>query len=97
MTTVPHPRLHRLASAWVVEHDENGRQTHAMGPSIWEAGVNIYTASDPHHGPQAYDADGNVIPAGHLLGYACRLLRIHDALRTAQRQHELASRPEAQA
>lgn len=97
MTTVPHPRLRRPASAWTAEHDENGRVTHLMGPSLWGRGVDIYTASDPHSGPQAYDADGNVIPAGHLLGYACRLLRIHDALRTAQRQHERASRPEAQA
>ena len=87
MTTVPHPRLHRPASTWTAEHDENGHQTHAMGPSIWEPGVDIYTASDPHSGPRAYDADGNVIPAGDLLTYACKLLRLHDELRRAQRQH----------
>ncbi|MCM3332529.1 hypothetical protein [Kocuria palustris] len=83
-------------SAWTAEHDENGHQTHAMGPSIWEAGIDIYTASDPHRGPQAYDVDGNVIPTGDLLKYAVRLLQIHDVLLRAQRQHDLANRQAAQ-
>lgn len=87
MTTVPHPRLHRPASAWVAEHDEHGHQTHAMGPSIWEPGIDVYTATDAHHGPRAYDADGNVIATGDLLKYAVQLLRLHDELRRAQRQH----------
>lgn len=77
---------------WVAEHDENGDQTHAMGPSIWEAGVDIYTASDPHSGPQAYDADGHLIPAGDLLRCAVQLLRLHDELRRAQRQHTQEAR-----
>lgn len=84
------------SSAWTAEHDENGSVTHAMGPSIWEPGVDIYTASDPHRGPQAYDADGNVIPTGDLLKYAVRLLQIHDVLLRAQRQHDLANRQAAQ-
>lgn len=95
MTTVPHPRLHRPASAWTAEHDENGRVTHAMGPAIWEPGIDVYTATDAHHGPRAYDADGNVIATGDLLRYAVRLLQVHDVLLRAQRQHELAARQEA--
>ncbi|MFD3800020.1 hypothetical protein ACFWQJ_02820 [Kocuria palustris] len=95
MTTVPHPRLRRPASGWTAEYDENGHQTHSMGPSLWEPGVDIYTASDPHSGPLAYDADGQVIPCGDLLTYACKLLRLHDELRRAQRHHELAARQEA--
>lgn len=83
-------------STWTAEHDENGRQTHLMGPSLWERGVDIYTASDPHHGPRAYDADGNVIATGDLLKYAVRLLQIHDVLLRAQRQHDLANRQAAQ-
>ena len=89
------PKSTPIQSGWVAEHDENGHQTHAMGPSIWEPGVDIYTASDPHSGPQAYDADGNVIPAGDLLRYAVRLLQVHDVLLRAQRQHDLVSRQEA--
>lgn len=81
------------SSAWTAEHDENGRVTHAMGPSIWEPGVDIYTASDPHSGPQAYDAEGNIIPAAKLLHYSVKLLRLHDELRRAQRHH---SQKEAQ-
>lgn len=79
-------------SAWTAEHDEHGRPTHLMGPSIWEPGIDIYTASDPHHGPQAYDADGQVIPCGDLLRYACKLLRLHDELHRAQRQHSQEAR-----
>lgn len=71
---------------WTPEHDTDGSVTHAMGPSIWEPGVDIYTASDPHRGPRAYDVDGNVIPTGDLLKYAVQLLRLHDALRTAQKE-----------
>lgn len=73
-------------SAWTAEHDENGRVTHAMGPAIWEPGTDVYTATDAHHGPRAYDADGNVIATGDLLKYAVQLLRLHDALRAAQKE-----------
>lgn len=95
MTTVPHPRLHRPASAWTPEHDTDGSVTHAMGPSLWEPGIDLYTAWDSNAGPQAYDEDGNVIATGDLLKYAVQLLRLHDELRRAQRQHELAARQEA--
>lgn len=74
------------SSAWTAEHDENGSVTHAMGPSLWEPGIDIYTAWDSNAGPQAYDEDGNVIPAGNLLKYAVQLLRLHDALRAAQKE-----------
>ena len=76
-----------IQSGWVAEHDENGHQTHAMGPSIWEAGIDIYTASDPHSGPQAYDAEGNIIPAAKLLHYSVKLLKLYDVLLRAQRHH----------
>lgn len=89
------PKSTPIQPGWVAEHDENGHQTHAMGPSLWEPGVDIYTASDPHHGPRAYDADGNLIPAGDLLRYAVQLLRLHDELRRAQRQHDRKSRQAA--
>lgn len=84
------------SSAWTAEHDENGRVTHAMGPAIWEPGIDVYTATDAHHGPRAYDADGNVIATGDLLKYAVQLLRLHDELRRAQRHHNLAARQAAQ-
>lgn len=71
---------------WTVEYDPETGKSFAMGPAVWEPGIDIYTALDSHAGPRAYDADGNVIPTGDLLRYACRLLRLHDALRTAQKE-----------
>lgn len=88
-------RFLRAEPEWAPEYDPVTGEHFAMGPSIWEPGIDLYTATDPHSGPQAYDTDGNLIPAGDLLRYAVRLLQVHDVLLRAQRQHDLVSRQEA--
>ncbi|ROZ63830.1 hypothetical protein EDL96_05705 [Kocuria soli] len=88
-------RFRRTEPEWAPEYDPATGEHFAMGPAIWEPGIDLYTATDAHHGPQAYDADGHLIPAGDLLRYAVRRLQIHDVLLRAQRQHDLASRQAA--
>lgn len=93
MSVTVNPTRHRRPEPeWTPEHDPETGEHFAMGPSIWEAGIDIYTSTDAHNGPRAYDANGTEIPAGDLLRYACRLLQIHDELRRAQRQHAQEAR-----
>ena len=88
MSVIANPtRFRHPEPEWAPEYDPETGEHFAMGPSIWEAGIDIYTSTDAHNGPRAYDADGNEIPAGDLLKYAVQLLRLHDELRRAQRQH----------
>ena len=97
MTIAPHRTSVNPPENWTAEYDDHGHITHWMGPSLWVPGIDIYTASDPHHGPQAYSADGEVIPTWHLVKYAVKLLRLHSELTAAQAAYARhASRQEAQ-